>query len=233
MRGSKLRLRRSRSRGSSVLAVVGGCLGVYAVFAVAFHWLVEPTVKNQAVAPYEPSLARAVQSSATSFVTPARPDLPSRVTSKPPASATLAAPAPKSTEPARSEPPSRVPPPPMTVTAQGPKPTESARAETRVPPPMMAAPKPTETAQSTAPSSAAEPMTTAGPAPKETSEQPSLVASESAASSAAPQETAETAPAPKKKKVARKTPRQDRSRDLWNPMNFFAWGSPYGGRRSF
>src|SRR6266508_2223907 len=180
MRGSKLRLRRSRSRGSSVLAVVGGCLGVYAVFAVTFHWLVEPTVKNQAVAQYEPSLARAVQSSATSFVTPARQDLPSRVTSKPPASARVAAPAPKSTEPARSEPPSRVPPP-MTVTAAAPKPTESARAEARVPPPMMAAPKPTETAQSTAPSSAAEPVTTAGPAPKETSEQPSLVASESAA----------------------------------------------------
>src|SRR6266545_2677181 len=202
MRGSKLRLRRSRSRGSSVLAVVGGCLGVYAVFAVAFHWLVEPTVKNQAVAPYEPSLARAVQSSATSFVTPARPDLPSRVTSKPPASARVAAPAPKSTETARSAAPS-------------------------------SAPKPTETAQSTAPSSAAAepPMTTAGPAPKETSEQPSLVASESASSSAAAQETAETAP--KKKKVARKTPRNDRSRDLWNPMNFFAWGSPYGGRRSF
>jgi hypothetical protein len=230
-----LRLRSSRSRGSSVLAVVGGCLGAYAVFAVAFHWLVEPTVKNQAVAPYEASLARAVQSSATSFVTPARPDLPSRVTSKPPASATVAARAPKSTEPARSEPPSRVPPPPMTVTAASPKPAESARAEARVPPPMMAAPKPTETAQSTAPSSAAAepPMTTAGPAPKETSEQPSRVVSESAASSAAAQESAETAPAPKKKKVARKTPRHDRPREFWNPMNFFAWGSPYGARRSF
>jgi hypothetical protein len=33
--------------------------------------------------------------------------------------------------------------------------------------------------------------------------------------------------------VARKTPRYDRSRDAWNPMNFFAWGSPYGARRSF
>jgi hypothetical protein len=230
-----LRLRRSRSRGS-VLAVVGGCLGVYAVSAVAFHWLVEPTVKSQQVAPYEPSLARAVQSSATSFVTPARPDLPSRVTSKPPASATLAAPASKSTEPARSEPPSRVPPPPMTVTAAGPKPTvESARAEARVVPPMMTTAKPTETAQSAAPSSAAAeaPMTTAGPAPMETSEQPSLVASDSAASSAAAQQSAEAAPAPKKKKVARKTPRHDRSRDYWNPMNFFAWGSPYGARRSF
>src|SRR6266498_565903 len=143
MRGSKLRLRRSRSRGSSVLAVVGGCLGVYAVFALAFHWLVEPTVKNQAVAPYEPSLARAVQSSATSFVTPARPDLPSRVTSKPPASARVAAPAPKPTETARSAAPSSAP-----------KPTETAQS----------------TAPSSA---AEPPMTTAGPAPKETSEQPS------------------------------------------------------------
>lgn len=236
-----MRLRRSRSRGSSVLAVVGGCLGVYAVFAVAFHWLVEPTVKNQAVAPYEPSLARAVQSPATSFVTPARPNLPSRVTSKPPASATapmsatVAAPAPKATEAARSEPPSRTPPPPMTVTAAGTKPTESARPEARVPPPMMVAtePKPTEAARPEAPSRvAAESMTTAGPAPKEASEQPSLVASEASTSGAAT-ESAETAPTPKKKKVARKTPRYDRSRDAWNPMNFFAWGSPYGARRSF
>jgi hypothetical protein len=75
-------------------------------------------------------------------------------------------------------------------------------------------------------------MTTAGPAPKEAPEQPSLVASESPASAAAGvQELAET---PKKKKVARKTPRHERpSRDFWNPMNFFAWGSPYGARRSF
>lgn len=241
MWGSKLRLRRSRSRGSSVLAVLGGCLGVYAVFAVGFHWLVEPSVKNQAVAPYEPSLARAVQSPATSFVTPARPNLPSRVTSKPPASATaptsatVVAPAPKATEAARSEPPSRTLPP-MTVTAAGTKPTESARPETRVPPPMTVAtdPKPTETARPEAPSRvAAEPMTTAGPAPKEVSQQPSLVASESPAATAMAQESAETAPAPKKKKVARKTPRNDRSREIWNPMNFFAWGSPYGARRSF
>jgi hypothetical protein len=75
-------------------------------------------------------------------------------------------------------------------------------------------------------------MTSAGRAPMETSEQPSLVASESAASSAAAA-SAGVAPAPKKKKVARKTPRHDRSRDVWNPMNFFAWGSPYGARRSF
>jgi hypothetical protein len=40
------------------------------------------------------------------------------------------------------------------------------------------------------------------------------------------------APAPKKpKKTARKTPRHERQRDLFNPMNFFAWGGNNGWRR--
>jgi len=34
----------SRPRGSSALAVLGGCLGVYAVLAFVFHWLIEPSV---------------------------------------------------------------------------------------------------------------------------------------------------------------------------------------------
>src|SRR5947209_16335970 len=62
----QLRLHSSRSRGKSALAVIGGCLAVYAVFAVVFHSLVEPAVKTQAVAPYEPA-ARTAQPSATAF----------------------------------------------------------------------------------------------------------------------------------------------------------------------
>ena len=34
----------SRPRGSSALAVLGGCLGAYVVLATAFHWFVEPSV---------------------------------------------------------------------------------------------------------------------------------------------------------------------------------------------
>ena len=48
--GIKLHWRISRVLGSYSLAVVGSCLGVYVVVAVAFHWLVAPTVaKNQAM----------------------------------------------------------------------------------------------------------------------------------------------------------------------------------------
>src|SRR5438445_1525777 len=53
--GCKLRLHSSRSRGKSALVVIGGCLAVYAAFAVVFHSFIEPAVKTQAVAPYEPS----------------------------------------------------------------------------------------------------------------------------------------------------------------------------------
>jgi hypothetical protein len=34
----------SRPRKSSALAVLGGCLGAYAVLAIAFHWFIEPSV---------------------------------------------------------------------------------------------------------------------------------------------------------------------------------------------
>jgi len=52
---------------------------------------------------------------------------------------------------------------------------------------------------------------------------------------AAPEATENAAPAPKKpKKTARKTPRHERQRDFYNPLNFFAWGGNNGGwRRSF
>jgi hypothetical protein len=236
MRGSKLRLGRSRSRSSSVVAVIGGCVAVYAVCAVGFHWLVEPTVKSQAVAPYEPSVATIVQP-ATSYVTPARSNVPSRVTSRPPASATIMAVAPKAVETARSEPPRLAPA--MTVTAAGPKATEPSRSE--LPPPMTvtaAAPQSAEGARSEPPSRVAAPMTAAAPKSAETAraEVSAPVASEaaSAVAAATPEATENVAPAPKKpKKVARKAPRHERQRDFLNPMNFFAWGGNNGWRRSF
>src|SRR5439155_676085 len=77
--GMQLRLHSSRSRGKSALAVIGGCLAVYAVFAVVFHSLVEPAVKTQAVAPYEPA-ARTAQPSATAFAVRSEPA--PRVTTK-------------------------------------------------------------------------------------------------------------------------------------------------------
>lgn len=57
-----MRLQTSRRRWS-ILAVIGCCLGVYVVFAVAFHWFVEPTVGKSyaAYAPpaYQPPTSRA------------------------------------------------------------------------------------------------------------------------------------------------------------------------------
>jgi hypothetical protein len=185
-------------------------VAVYAVCAVGFHWVVEPAVKSQPVAPYEPSVATIVQP-ATSYVTPAGSNVPSRVTSRPPASATMTAAAP------RAEPP-RVAPP-MSATA-APQPADGARSEPspRVPPPMtIVAPKSAETARAEAtPQVAAE-------------------AQGSAVAAAAPETTENAAPAPKKpKKTARKAPRHERQRDFYNPLNFFAWGGNNGGwRRSF
>ena len=232
----RVRLNTSRSRGSYALAVIGGCLGVYAVLAVAFHWLVEPTLaKNQGVAAYEPAPVRIVQSPALPVVPAVRSEPPSRVASKPGTSATTAAAARESKETTRPEPASRVAAKPPTaapataapVTAAAPQPTETARSE----PPSRAAPQPP----------ASTPVTAAAPQSTETlrSEPASGVASEPPASAtvaaAAPESTETAATEPKKttkKKVARTTARQREARD-WNPFKFFAWQPSYGARRSF
>ena len=219
-------------------------MAVYAVCAVGFHWVVEPAVKSQPVAPYEPSVATIVQP-ATSYVTPARSDVPSRVTSRPPASATLMATAPRSepprvapamsvtaapkaTAPSRSE-----PPPPMTVTAAAPQSADGARSEPpRVAPPMAVMPKSAETARAeTARAETAHAETARAEATPP-------VASEARDSAnvavATPEATENAAPAKKAKKTARKAPRHERQRDFYNPLNFFAWGGTNGGwRRSF
>ena len=54
-------------RGSSGLAVVGICLGVYAVFAVGFHWFVEPSIAKAppaTVLPYSDAAVAAATPSA-------------------------------------------------------------------------------------------------------------------------------------------------------------------------
>ena len=224
--GHSMRLKSSRVRGSSALAVVGGCLGVYVVLATGFHWLVEPTLgKNQGVTAYEPSPARIVPDARQTVVAPVRSEPASRIASKP--STTVRAAGPASSEAVRSEAPARAasPPPMMTVvTKPAAEPTETARAE----PPSRVASKP--------------PMMTVGtkPLPGSTetarSESPSPVASEQPTSGTiAAAESTDPAPAAAKKThTKRKTVRHERpSREAWNPMNFFAWGSANGARRAF
>jgi len=210
--GHSMRLKSSRVRGSSALAVVGGCLGVYVVLATGFHWLVEPTLgKNQGVTAYEPSPARVVPDARQTVAAPVRSEPASRLASKP--STTVRAAGPASSEAIRSETPGRAasPPPMMTVVTP---------ARVASPPPMMiigtkAAPGSTETARSDAPSPVA-------------SEEP-------ATGTIAAAESTEPAPAAAKKThTKRKTVRHERpSREFWNPMNFFAWGSANGARRAF
>ena len=215
-----MRFHRSRVRGSSALAVVGGCLGVYVVLATGFHWLVEPTLgKNQGVAAYDPAPARIAPTPSSAVAPAVRPEPASRVASKPAASTIVRTTGPASTEAVRAAPASRAAPPPMMTVVTKPAPTEIARAEppSRAAPPMMTTatkPASTETAR-------AEP--------------PSPVASEQPTSGAfAAAESTETAPAPAAKKPhnKRKTVRHER-REFWNPLNFFAWGSANGARRAF
>jgi hypothetical protein len=232
--GHSMRLKSSRVRGSSALAVVGGCLGVYVVLATGFHWLVEPTLgKNQGVTAYEPSPARIVPDARQTVAAPVRSEPASRLASKP--STTVRAAGPASSEAIRSETPGRAasPPPMMTVVTP---------ARVASPPPMMTivtkpAAEPAETARAEAPSRVASkpPMMTIGtkaaPGPTETARSDEQPASGAIAAA----ESTEPAPAAAKKThTKRKTVRHERpSREFWNPMNFFAWGSANGARRAF
>jgi hypothetical protein len=106
----------SRRKGISVLAVIGGCLGVYVVLASAFHWFVQPTIaKNQSVvadrfAPVlqlQPSVAAPAATTAAAAI-PTEP--PIRMV-KPPqsAAATAAAAAPAASETATDSAPKPAP----------------------------------------------------------------------------------------------------------------------------
>jgi len=102
-----------RSRGTSALAVIAGCLAVYAVFAMVFHWLVEPTVKSQPVAVRsEPASRVTAKARTSSTATTAAPEMTgsvrsqtSRVTSNPSGSTPPSIMAPEFKQAARSEPP--------------------------------------------------------------------------------------------------------------------------------
>jgi hypothetical protein len=76
-----------RQRKSSILPVIGGCLAVYAVCAVGFHWWVEPSLaKNQ------PPPAPVLQYSAAALAARAESVAPAPVAAQPASKAAAAAP---------------------------------------------------------------------------------------------------------------------------------------------
>src|SRR5262249_54139954 len=147
--GMQKRFNGSRFRRSSALAVVGGCLAVYIVLAVGFHWFVEPTLgKNQAVSAYDPSPARIVPLSGPPAVAPARSEPASRLVSKPAASTKVRSAGPAATGGGRSDPPARGAPPPPVAIHTKPAPPRRGRAPPRgarpppAPPPRAPRPPP-------------------------------------------------------------------------------------------
>src|SRR5262245_13759789 len=62
--GMTLRIRYQTRRRSAVLPTVGACLLVYAVCAVGFHWVIEPTLANN---PGAPAATTVVQSTEAAF----------------------------------------------------------------------------------------------------------------------------------------------------------------------
>jgi hypothetical protein len=84
-----MRVSSVRRRISYATAVLGGCLGVYVILAVAFHWLIEPSVsKSHAVAPYSPAAATIAQYSDGPIAAPdARSKAPTHALLKQPTSA--------------------------------------------------------------------------------------------------------------------------------------------------
>ena len=87
-----MRVRTSRHQEFSLVAGVGICLGGYVVLAVAFHWLMQPTVfENYGVAAYKPPPGTIVVYPEAPFVPPAPSELPlSSVAAEPPALAAFA-----------------------------------------------------------------------------------------------------------------------------------------------
>ena len=83
----------SRRQDYRLAAGVGFCLGVYVVLAVAFHWLMQPTVsENYGVAAYKPPPATIVVYPKAPFVPPPPSELPSSsIAEEPPASTAFAA----------------------------------------------------------------------------------------------------------------------------------------------
>ena len=79
--------------------MIGSCLGVYAVLAVAFHWLLAPTMaKSQGAGRYNPPPAAIARQPVPPPAAHVRSEPPSRVVSIPPTRATLARAVPESAE---------------------------------------------------------------------------------------------------------------------------------------
>ena len=95
----------SRRQDFRLAAGVGFCLGVYVVLAIAFHWLMQPTVsENYGIAAYKPPPATVVVYPKAPFVPPAPPELPSAsIAAEPPASMAFAAAIPDTTKKSPAE----------------------------------------------------------------------------------------------------------------------------------
>jgi hypothetical protein len=90
----------SRRQDFRLAAGVGFCIGVYVVLAIAFHWLMQPTVsENYGVAAYKPPPATIVVYPKAPFVPPPPSELPSSsIAEEPPASMAFAAAIPDTTK---------------------------------------------------------------------------------------------------------------------------------------
>jgi len=88
-----MRLNSSCWQDFILAAGVASCIGVYVVFAFAFHWMMQPTVsENYGIAAYKPPPATIVVYREGPFVPPPPSKLPpSAVAEEPPASAAFAA----------------------------------------------------------------------------------------------------------------------------------------------
>ena len=159
-----------RQRKSSILPVIGGCLAVYAVCAVGFHALVEPSLgKNQ------PPPAPVLQYSAAALAARAEAVTPSPVAASRPAStAVAAAPAARAAAPKVT---AKVAPAPAPTAAptQAPAPIQAAAPTPAIAPTVALAPAATPpVAPAAAPAMAltpsAEPTVAAAATPEATAD---------------------------------------------------------------
>jgi hypothetical protein len=227
--------------------VIGGCVGAYAVFAVVFHWLVEPTLATyQSAVPVDPAptsmaLAPAVRPQLAAPVAAkpqppapaatrhskktARPEQPVQMAAKPPTVTHI--PVPQPYEPARAE-------PAQVATQTAAQPAAAAPVFPPVTPSRHAAR--TQTPAQAATSSASQTVFPPAPPAAQTArtQSPAPAASEGttpdAVAAAAPSAFPEVEE-PKKPKKAHRTVHHQQQRDYFNPFRFFAWGSNNGYRR--
>jgi hypothetical protein len=196
-----------RQRKSSILPVIGGCLAVYAVCAVGFHALVEPSLgKNQPPPPSIPQYSAAALAARAEAVTP------SPVAASRPAPAANAA-----ARPAASKVTAKVAPAPAPTAAptQAPAPIQVAAPTPAVAPTVALAPAATPpVAPAAAPAMALTP-----------SAEPTVAA---AATPEATADTVEKTAAVEPKKLARKRVAAPKPQPSF--FDFFSGGFNNNGR---